>query len=236
MKTVALSSNSPRATDRGSGVVHTQRPELKWFCALLLLGAVPAIGGNLWITLRAHGRVFSRFNDVPVNDVALVLGTSSRTRGGHRNPFFAGRISAAAELFRAGKVRHLLLSGDNGTVRYDEASEMRRALVKEGVPESAMTLDYAGFRTLDSVARAHDVFGLARVTIVTDDFHAERSVLLARHFGIDAQVFCSRPVPLRWSKKTRLREIAARLKALLDLYVLRTKPHFLGERITLPKS
>ncbi len=215
---------------------HTHGGWLKWLRVVFIFSALAVIIGNLWISLRAHGRVYSRVNDVPMNRVALVLGTSSRTAGGHENPFFAGRIAATAELYRAGKIRHLLLSGDNRAVGYDEPSDMRSALVKQGVPEAAMKLDYAGFRTLDSFARARDVFGLTRVTIVTDDFHAERSVLLARHFGIDANVFCSKPVPFRWSKKTRLREIGARCKVLLDLYVLQTKPHFLGERITMPAN
>jgi SanA protein len=201
---------------------------------LFVAGAVAVIGGNLWIVLRAHGRVFAKAEDVPSNDVALVLGTSSRLRGGGENPFFAGRMAAAAELYRAGKIRHLILSGDNREARYDEPSSMRDALVKLGLPADAMTLDYAGFRTLDSFARAEKVFGVHRLTIVTDDFHSPRAVLLARHFGIDAYAYHSRPVPMRWSMKTRVREIAARFRALLDLYVLRTKPHFLGPRMKLP--
>jgi len=201
---------------------------------LVIAGAVALVGGNLWIVIRAHARVFARVGDVPSNDVALVLGTSARLKGGGDNPFFAGRMAAAAELYRAGKIRHLILSGDNRAARYDEPSSMRDALVKLGLPADAMTLDYAGFRTLDSFARAKKVFGADRLTIVTDDFHSARAVLLARHFGIDAYAYHSKPVPMRWSKKTRIREIAARVRALLDLYVLRTKPHFLGPRIHLP--
>jgi SanA protein len=204
------------------------------FRFLFLAGVAVVIGGNLWIVLRAQGRVFSNVAAVPANDVALVLGTSARLKGGGSNPFFAGRMAAAAELYRAGKVRHLLLSGDNREARYDEPSSMRDALAKLGVPADAVTLDYAGFRTLDSFARAKKVFGVDRLTIVTDDFHSPRAVLLARHFGIDAYAYHSTPVPMRWSTKTRIREIAARFRALLDLYVLRTKPHFLGPRIDLP--
>ena len=204
------------------------------FRALVYVGAFAFVLGNLWIVVRAHGRVFSDVADVPKNDVALILGTSARLRGGYQNPFFAGRMAAAAELYRAGKVRHLLLSGDNRTADYDEPTTMRDALVKLGVPERAMTLDYAGFRTLDSFARAKEVFGVDRLTLVTDDFHCPRAVLLARHFGIDAVAYQSKPVRWQWSKKTRLREVGAQLKALLDLYVLRTKPRFLGPRIELP--
>ena len=197
-----------------------------WLGRGLFLAAAAFVLGNVWIELRAAGRVHSRIDEVRPADVGLVLGTSMQLRGGAPNPFFTGRIAAAAALYKAGKVRHLLLSG-NRTAPYDEPTAMRAALVAQGVPESATQLDYAGFRTLDSFARAKQVFRVSRVTIVTDDFHAPRAVLLARHFGIDAQAYCSARLPLRSSKKTRLREIAARGKALLDLYVLRTKPRTL---------
>jgi SanA protein len=96
-----------------------------------------------------------------------------------------------------------------------------------------MTLDYAGFRTLDSVVRAKKVFGQSQVTIVTDDFHAARSVFLARHEGLDAVAFCSAKVSTRFSARTRVREVGARVKAALDVYVLNTKPHFLGEPVDI---
>jgi SanA protein len=208
----------------------------RWLRRLAFAGAFALVLGNLWIEFRARGRVFTNIEDVPSRAVGLVLGTSRQLAGGYENPFFAGRITAAAELYRAGKVKHLILSGDNSSVRNDEPADMRRALAEQGVPESATTLDDAGFRTLDSSARTQKVFGVDQLTIVSDDFHAARSVLLARHFGIDANFFCSKPVPLKWSIKTRVREIGARCKALLDLYVLHTRPHFLGERISLPPS
>lgn len=210
---------------------------MKWLGRLraaAILGLIAVAVANLWIEIRSAGRTYSNLADVPVGNVGLVLGTSRYLNGGYENPFFAGRIAAAAELYRAKKVRHLILSGDNHKAGYDEPSDMRDALLEKGVPEDALTLDYAGFRTLDSMARAREVFGLSQLTIVTDNFHAARAVLLARHFGIDARAYLSRPVRLRWSAKTRLREVIARVKAVLDLYVLRTKPHFLGPRVPLP--
>ncbi|MEP6956110.1 MAG: ElyC/SanA/YdcF family protein [Chthoniobacterales bacterium] len=200
----------------------------RWWRGVLYLGAFGFVLGNLWIEARARGRVFTDLGEVPTNDVGLVLGTSPRVRGGGENPFFAGRMDAAAALYLAGKVRRLIVSGDNRSVGYDEPTAMRQSLVQRGVPETAITLDYAGFRTLDSMARAKQVFGANRLTIVTDDFHASRSILLARYFEIDAVLFCSKPVPLKWSIKTRVREIGARGQALLDLYVLHRQPHFFG--------
>lgn len=147
-----------------------------------------------------------------------------------KNPFFEGRMDAAAELYQRGKVLHLLVSGDNRRKDYDEPTAMRAALVERGVPASAITLDYAGFRTLDSVARAKHVFGLQKTTIVTDAFHQPRALFLARAYGLDATGYCSADVPFRWAKKTLLREVGSRVKACLDIYVLRTKPRFFGPR------
>ena len=199
-----------------------------------VLAVVTFAGCNLWIALRAQGRVFTTIGEVPVNDLGLVLGTSARGREGGENPFFAGRMAAAAELYRAGKVRHLVLSGDDRREGNDEPRDMRAAVGRLGVPEEATTLDAGGFRTIDSMARAKQLFGLTRITIITDDFHAERAILLARHFGIDACAYTSAPVPFPRSKKTRTREIGARLAALLDLYLLRTKPNLAGAGVALP--
>lgn len=192
--------------------------------------------GEFWIVARARGRVFTKIENVPTDKLGLVLGTAPKLHSGHENPFYTGRMDAAAELYSGGKVRHLILSGASRQADYDEPTAMHQSLLDRRVPESAMTLDYAGFRTLDSMARAKNVFGADRLVVVTDDFHAARSVLLARHFGIDAQVYCSKPVRLRWSFRTRVREIGARGKALLDLYVLHTKPRFPGPRVELPQS
>lgn len=200
---------------------------------LLLLGVLLVGGATCWITESARHRIFTDTAAIPENEVGLVLGTSSSLRGGYTNPFFAGRIAAAAELYRAGKIHQLLLSGDNRHAGYDEPTDMKDALIAAGVPASILTLDYAGFRTFDSMARARHVFGLQRVTVITDDFHAPRAIVLGRHFGLDTVAFVSKPVPLKWSTKSRLREILADAKTVLDFTVLRTKPHFLGPRETI---
>ena len=197
----------------------------------MFIGAVALI--NYAMVRSARGRAFASVIDAPENSVGLVLGTSPSMPDGSASPFFAGRIEMAARLYDGGKVRHFLLSGDNGTRGYDEPAAMRTALMEAGVPENAMTVDDAGFRTLDSVARARAVFGQSRLTIITDDFHAARALFLARHFGVDAIAVTSRAVPLKWSMKTRVREVAARVKAWLDVYVLRVQPRFLGPTIPL---
>jgi len=201
--------------------------------ALILLIALAAVA-NWWIFRAASGQIFTDSAKLPSNDVALVLGTSKFTGREHSpNPFFESRIDAAALLYHAGKARHFLVSGDNGRKDYDEPTWMRDALITRGVPSDAITLDYAGFRTLDSIARAKEVFGLTHFTIITDDFHLPRSVFLAKARELDVVGFPSEPVPWRWSKKARTRELASRACACLDVYVLHTRPRFFGPHVEI---
>ncbi len=141
-------------------------------------------------------------------NVALVLGTRRTTPDGRwSNPHFAHRIEAAAALYRAGKVKRLLVSGDNHVRGYDEPSDMRDALVAAGVPAQAIALDYAGFRTLDSVVRAKEVFGQTSLVVVSEQFHNYRAVFICRHFGIDAVAYSAEPVSLHVSAWPAFREV-----------------------------
>jgi len=198
-----------------------------------LAATVIVAGANAWVIATTDRFVIRDLSSLPRNDVGLVLGTSATTRGGFTNPFFQGRVATAAHLYYTGKVKHLLLSGDNHTRGYDEPGDMRKSLLALGVPDSAMTVDDAGFRTLDSIVRARDVFQLSRLTIITDDFHVHRAEFLARHNGLDAVAFRSPSVPWKWSLKTRLRELGSRVRAFLDIYLLVTKPKFLGPKIDI---
>ena len=211
----------------------------RWLRLLLALFPVAALGilaGNWWMLARARGRIFTNPGAIPANEVAIVLGTSPLRAGGGVNPFFRSRMDAAAALYHAGKARRFLLSGDNGSRDYDEPAAMRAALVARGIPAGATTLDDAGFRTLDTMARAAKVFGLSRATVVTDDFHQARSLFLAHAFGIEAVGFAGRPVALSYSRKTRLREIAGRTVAWLDVYILHTRPKFYGPHENLQSA
>lgn len=191
--------------------------------------AVIVAGTNAWVIARSRSRVISDLRHLPTVEVGLVLGTSPTLRGGYRNPFFEGRMNTAARLYQSGKVRHLLLSGDNGSRDYDEPSAMRVALIARGVPASAITLDDAGFRTLDSIVRAKSIFGVTDVTIVTDGFHISRALFLADANGLNAVGFPSERVPFWVAKKTLAREVASRFVACLDVYLLKTKPRLLGK-------
>ncbi|MGZ4987179.1 MAG: SanA/YdcF family protein, partial [Limisphaerales bacterium] len=141
---------------------------------LLLLSAFAA--ANFWIIHSARPYIYADITALPSNAVGLVLGTGPFTGKGNTNLHFTVRVEAAAKLYKSGKVKHLLLSGDNHIRGYDEPTEMKNALLKLGIPESAMTLDYAGLRTLDSMERARKIFGQTKLTLVTEQFHAARSV------------------------------------------------------------
>ncbi len=208
----------------------------RWFVAALLaqmmLVAIFPLADSM-IRRAAEGRVFSEIRDVPERPVALVLGTAAKVADGRDNLFFKFRVRAAAELFHAGKVRHLLVSGDSGHHGYDEATDMRNALIGLGVRESAIVRDHAGFRTLDSVIRCHRVFGQTAVTIVSQRFHGERALYIARHEGLDAVAFCARDVAVSASPATYIREYFARVMALVDVHIVNRSPRYLGEPVRI---
>jgi len=178
-------------------------------------------GCNIWIIASTRSQIFYDVSSIPFNDDGLVLGTGKLIEKGRVNQHFVQRIDAAAALYREGKVKRLILSGDKG---HDEPLEMKRALLQRGVPESALVLDNYGSRTLDSVVRARDVFKCARLTIISERFHDFRALFLSHYFGIDAVAYAPGDLSVRWMIRPTLREYLARVKAVLDLYALNTKP------------
>lgn len=170
---------------------------------------------------------------VPESRAAVVLGCSRYLPNGRENLYFRHRIAAAARLHEAGKVEFLVVSGDNSRKDYDEPSDMREALVELGIPADRIYRDYAGFRTLDSVVRARDVFGLEAPVFVSQRFHNQRALYLARHRGMDATAYEAQQPPLRYSVRTRVREVAARAAAVLDARILNRRPRYLGEPVEL---
>ena len=187
----------------------------KWVLVLVFLVALLT---NRWVINSTSAYVYDNWAVLPPNDVGLVLGTSPYTRSNRPNPHFQGRIDAAAKLYQLGKVRHLLLSGANPDHTYNEPKRMQEALIAAGVPTEAMTLDYAGDRTYDSVARAGVVFGLKRYTIITQDYHAPRAVFLARKLGQDVIAFTAPyegPEMFTW--RIVAREWLARVRAAFEV-------------------
>lgn len=203
-------------------------------CALAALALAVIFGCEWWVARSAKGRCFDDVALVPEAPVAVVLGASPNLADGRENLFFLHRLESAAALFKAGRVRTLIVSGDNGTQGYDEPTEMKHRLVQMGVPEVRIVCDFAGFRTLDSVVRASEVFGQKRVVFVSQRFHNERAIYLARAAGMEAHGFNARDVSVAVAPRTFLREKLACVKAVLDVTVLGTRPKFLGEKIPVP--
>lgn len=200
---------------------------LWWLIGLFVVFVVLC---NRWVINSTDAYLYTNYALLPENDVGIVLGTSSYTREGRSNPQFNERLKAAAELYRQGKVKHLIVSGSNPSENYNEPKRMRQELVKAGVPEKVITMDFAGFRTLDSLARAQHVFGVNRCTIITQRYHAYRAVFLGKKLGMRVAAFVAPAAPDGdYGRRNPPREILARVKAVLDLFVLRTEPKFLGQ-------
>jgi SanA protein len=180
------------------------------------------------------GLVYDDIGEVPPRDVALVLGTSKRIRGGQPNHYFHSRMEAAARLYHEGKVRHVLVSGSNPSHSYNEANDMLNALVALGVPRDAITRDYAGFRTLDSMIRCKEVFGQDSVIVVSQVAHNRRAIYLARSCGLDAVGYNAEDIRYWGLSRQRVRESLARCKALLDVHMLGKGPKFLGDPVAIP--
>ncbi len=176
---------------------------------------------NIWIISATKSQVFNDIPSLPVNRDGLLLATGKLMENGRVNQHFVRRVDAAAALYRAGKVQRLILSGDKA---HDEPMELKRALLTRGVPESALVLDNSGLRTLNSVVRARDVFHCGNLTIISERFHDFRALFLSRYYGIHAVAYAPPDLPFRWMLKSTLRESLARVKAILDLYILHTKP------------
>lgn len=182
------------------------------------------IGCDLVVSYHSAGRIFADPDRLPENSVGVVLGTSKMIRANQSNLHFETRMNAAADLYRQGKIRHILVSGSHNSPYYNEVRDMRKALIALGVPPDAITEDPSGFRTLDSVVRASRVFGQARYTIISDDFHVRRAVFLARRQHSDVVGYAAERIAMRYSIRSRMREVLARVKAVLDVYVFHTQP------------
>jgi SanA protein len=207
-----------------------RRRYVKWGLGIVASMLVFVIFSNIWVVKSTKQFIYTSYDSLPNNSVALVLGTSKRLLSGAPNPFFNERIAAAASLYREGKVSHFLLSGDNRTRYYNEPEEMRKALINQGIPGEMITLDYAGLRTLDSIVRSKEIFGQNKIIIVTQPFHCYRALFISRYFNIDAVAFLIEGNSIDSSLKTEVREWLARSKAILDLYVLKTAPRHLGDK------
>lgn len=187
---------------------------------------------NYVINSFSEDKTFHNVTEIPKNEVGIVLGTSKKIAGGSPNLFYTYRIDATVALFKAKKINFILVSGDNGTRYYNEPATIKKDLVNAGIPADKIFLDFAGFRTLDSVVRAKEVFGLNSVTIISQEFHNQRAIYLAEKKGLKAVGFNAKDVSGNSGLKVHIREYLARVKVFVDL-TLNIKPKFYGEQIEI---
>lgn len=201
--------------------------------ALFVFGSSLLLLLQYHIVLQAEGKTYDKLKDVPSDQVALVFGCDDRFQN-RENLYFKYRMEAVAELWHAGKLKFIIVSGDNRSDFYNEPRKMKRALMAKGVPADLIACDFAGLRTLDSVVRAKNIFGLHECLVVSQRFQNERAIKIGEAHGMIVRGFNARDVSGPGGRKTKWREFAARLKMWLDLYVLDTKPRYGGEPISLP--
>jgi len=214
-----------------------QKYKFLFLTTFFLCIAIPLL--MLWycnevITNHAKGKLFSETNLIPQKNVALVLGTS-RQAGKYMNAFYVNRMKATVELYKAKKIKYIIVSGDNGQKEYNEPDWMRSDLMKAGVDSSHIFCDYAGFRTFDSIVRLKKVFGQQSITIISQKFHNERALFIAHKENIDAIAFNAADVHKDFQFSVLFREKFARVKVFWD-YFFGQQPTFLGPKIEIPNS
>jgi len=207
----------------------------KIFKTLFFIGILFLIGiygSNKLVEKAVADKIYNSTTKIPHNKVGLFLGTAKYVSNGQINLYYKYRIDAAVALFKAGKIKFILVSGDNSTKEYDEPSTIKKDLISKGIPANKIYLDYAGFRTLDSVVRCKEIFGQNSITIISQQFHNERAIYIANCKDIHAIGFNAKDVSVHYGFKTQLREKLARVKMVIDL-VIGKEPKFLGDKIEI---
>lgn len=203
---------------------------MKYIKRLFILGIVVilfTIINNKWVTYKTVDKTFTNTDKIPKQKVGLLLGCSKYATSGNINLFYKYRIDAAVQLFKAGKIEYILVSGDNSKSTYDEPTDFKIDLIARGIPENRIFLDYAGFRTLDSVIRSRAIFGQTAITIISQKFHNERAIYIANKHNITAVGFNAKDV-----YSSSFREYLARVKMQLDL-IFGKEPKFYGKTINI---
>lgn len=213
------------------GTISKKR--LKYAIAIVtFLALVLLIFSNVIIVRASKNKIFSDRTIIKKNRVGLLLGTAKYYKDGGINLYFQYRIDAAVQLYNSDKIDYILVSGDNSSLYYNEPILFKKELIKRGIPAEVIYLDYAGFRTLDSVVRAKEVFGQEEITIISQQFQNERAIYIAQRKGISAIGYNAVDMQETGGLKVPLREYLARTKAFLDI-VFNVQPKFYGDKITI---
>jgi len=203
---------------------------LKYLLIILAVISATVYGADLLVKSSAKDRIFTSAENIAYNKTGLLLGTAKFLKNGRINLYYKYRIEATVKLYKARKIDFVLVSGDNSTKSYDEPTTIKDDLIANGIPADKIYLDYAGFRTLDSVVRCAEIFGQKSITVISQQFHNERALYIAKHKNIKAIGFNAKDVSGRYGLKVQAREKLARVKVLIDL-IFGISPKFLGEKI-----
>ncbi len=198
-----------------------------------ILGIGSIIACYFWISNSSSAYLYDNIQQVPHRQVGLILGTSKYLRKRQLNEYYEGRIKAAEKLYHAGKVDYFIVSGDNRAVNYNEPKQMTKDLVAAGIPKSHIQPDYAGIRTLDSILRTNKVFGHKDYLIISQKFHNERALFLAKHNGQQPIAFNAANPYSQNMTKIIIREVFARVKAVMDI-LFRAQARHYGQPIVFP--
>lgn len=185
------------------------------------------------IKLASKGKIYNSSRNIPFSKTGLLLGTGKFLKNGTINPYYQYRINATVELLNSNKIKYVIISGDNSVNNYNEPAMMRADLIALGIDSTKIFLDYAGFRTFDSMVRAKEIFGQNNLTIISQKFHNERALYIAQRENIRAIGFNAQDVSAFADIKVKLREKLARVKVFVD-YMFQIKPKFLGKKIEIP--
>jgi SanA protein len=205
---------------------------LKFLIVLIPFCLVVIYFCNKKVEECALNKLYTDVNEVPYNRVGLLLGTGKYLKRGAINPYYKYRIDAAAKLLKSGKIRYLVISGDNSRNDYNEPQSMKNDLYAAGIDSNLIYLDYAGFRTFDSMVRVREIFSQDSVTVISQQFHNERALYIASKENIVAVGFNARDVAANHGLKTKLREKLARVKVFVD-YIIDAEPKFLGPKVAI---
>lgn len=196
-----------------------------------LAGIVLLYGLSAYIQSHTKDFIYYQADALPEAHTVIVLGAAVRSNG-NLSMMLEDRVKSALELYRMGRVKRFLLSGDNGTKYYNEPQAMKEYLLNEGVPEDHIFLDYAGFDTYDSMYRASAIFQVKDAIVVTQNFHIPRTLFIAQKLGLNFYGYAADKHLYHYENANKRRELLANVKAFGDL-LFNSTPTYLGEKVPI---
>jgi SanA protein len=207
--------------------------KITWYFVIVVITTIAGVWiADYRIENTTNESVYNNANKIPHNKVGLLLGTSKYLGSGQPNQYFKNRIQATVELYMAHKIDFIVISGDNSKKYYNEPLDMKNELMKFGIPDSLIFLDYAGFRTYDSVIRLNKIFGQNSFTIISQEFQNRRAIYIAKYLNLQAIGYNAEDIDKYYGFKTQVREKFARVKVFIDLMIDK-EPKFLGSKIEI---